>query len=433
MSNQPIIFNIRYTPYELPKNATEEERAAHKEERAFFDMTGTKNLYKYITKKEKCQWAGKNVLEYFEKTTGVFNGEGILSREEIEKMKERARTGKKNLWHGYISLNEEESPKINTPEKCMALIRSTFNSFLKDMKLNPANIDLMCALHTDRPHHLHIHFEFWEKEPKYKGKDGNPEYRKKGKVERSAIEAMFVRLGLAISDRKDMLYKNRDAAIQELRQALKVKTTMKERSKVKEELIRLSRDLPEGGRIAYASKDMEPFRERADKLVEMLLKNNAKARKADRKFYEALEAKKREIENICGYKEGKKPRNAKESGEPEYHNKINPTAIKIIEEIEADYKRRQGNPVLKTAEFIKKELNAGTGKRKYKSNDPALKRRMTISRRKISRAIDEFFLTFGEKTQELGAEYKNRLEEAEEEIRRERKKRKQAEEENYKY
>ena len=28
-------------------------------------------------------------------------------------------------------------------------------SFLKDMKLNPANIDLMCALHTDRPHHLH--------------------------------------------------------------------------------------------------------------------------------------------------------------------------------------------------------------------------------------------------------------------------------------
>lgn len=88
---------------------------------------------------------------------------------------------------------------------------------------------------------------------------------------------------------------------------------------------------------------------------------------------------------------------------------------------------------MKTAEFIKKELNAGTGKRKYKSNDPALKRRMTISRRKIIRAIDEFFLTFGEKTQELGAEYKNRLEEAEEEIKRERKKRKQAEEENYKY
>ena len=49
MSNQPIIFDIQYTPYRLKKNATEKELAAHAEARAFYDMTGTKNVYRYIT------------------------------------------------------------------------------------------------------------------------------------------------------------------------------------------------------------------------------------------------------------------------------------------------------------------------------------------------------------------------------------------------
>ncbi len=143
----------------MPKNATAEELAKHEEERAFFDMSGTKNIYRYITQKKKCLGEGKNVLDYFRKNTGVFNGRGMLTPEEVSAMKERVQNGKKNIWHGYISLSKEASNKIDTPEKCIALIRSTFNSFLKDMKFNPDNIDLMCALHKDRPHHLHIHFE----------------------------------------------------------------------------------------------------------------------------------------------------------------------------------------------------------------------------------------------------------------------------------
>ena len=40
MSNQPIVFNIQYTPYRLPKNVTGAEREHHADERAFFDMSG---------------------------------------------------------------------------------------------------------------------------------------------------------------------------------------------------------------------------------------------------------------------------------------------------------------------------------------------------------------------------------------------------------
>lgn len=424
----------------MPKNATAEELAKHEEERAFFDMSGTKNIYRYITQKKKCLGEGKNVLDYFRKNTGVFNGRGMLTPEEVSAMKERVQNGKKNIWHGYISLSKEASNKIDTPEKCIALIRSTFNSFLKDMKFNPDNIDLMCALHKDRPHHLHIHFEFWEKEPKYKDKDGNLEYRRKGKVEKSAIDAMFVRLGLAISDRRDSLYKNRDAAIQELRQAVQLKNSMNSDAELKDAIITLAKALPKTGRIAYASREMEPYRGSVDKIVRMLLNCNPKARKADRRFYEALEDRKREIENICGtpfiFSETNTSMEKLEESLPKYHNVIDSKGIKIVEEVEADYKRRQGNIVLKLAKFIKPELFERKAGRKYKSNDTRMKTRLTISRRKVGKSLDQFLRSFGEESENLEREFKSRLQEIEEEIARERKKKNQSEEEkegNYKY
>ena len=167
-----------------------EELAKHKEARAYYDMTGTKNVYRYITTEGKRAGTGANALDYLRKNTGVFNGNGMISAEEVEAMKTRARDGEKNLWHGFISLSEDESHKIDTPEKCIALIKSTFNSFLKDAKFNPDNIDLMCALHLDRPNHLHLHFLFWEKAPKYKGKDNALHYRRRGKIENASLRAV---------------------------------------------------------------------------------------------------------------------------------------------------------------------------------------------------------------------------------------------------
>ena len=57
--------------------------------------------------------------------------------------------------------------------------------------------------------------------------------------------------------------------------------------------------------------------------------------------------------------------------------------------IRADYKRRQGNLVLKLAKFIKPEYYENT--RKRKANDNKLKRSLGISRRNTGRAIKKFF------------------------------------------
>ncbi len=168
-------------------------------------MTGDKNVFDYITTEGK-RTGKRTALEYLQKNTGVFNDKGMIPQEQVDEMKARLKENEGNIWHGFISLNAVESPKIDTPEKCIELIKRTFPSFLKDAKFRPDNVDLMCALHLDRPHHLHIHFEFWEKEPKYKGTDGALHYKSKGKIEKTAVENMKIRLGVFLSENRTELY-----------------------------------------------------------------------------------------------------------------------------------------------------------------------------------------------------------------------------------
>ena len=340
-------------------------------------------------------------------------------------MKARLKENEGNIWHGFISLNAVESPKIDTPEKCIELIKRTFPSFLKDAKFRPDNVDLMCALHLDRPHHLHIHFIFWEKEPIYKNaQTGKTGYRRRGRIDKKSIDGMLVRLGLFLSDKKEILYKTRDEAIRDLRELLGAKAFVCKPDDVKKEILALARDLPKEGRISYGSKDMEPYRARVDNIVQMLLATDARARRANRRFYRALAGREREVQNICGKPYAYSDKNIRpetmEKNLPKYHNKIDEKNIQVIEEIRADYKRRQGNLVLRLAKFIKPEYYENT--RKRKANDNKLKRSLGISRRNTGRAIKKFLSSFGQECEYIERDFYHRLQEIEEEMEQERKK-----------
>lgn len=418
MNNQPIIFDLKYTPYEPPIGANDYQRTQHATERAFYDMSGGKNIYDYITTEGK-RAGNFTVLEYLQKNTGVFNQNGMIPEDEVNRMKERARENKGMIWHGFVSFNQHDSEKIDTPEKCIQLVKSTFPTFFKDAELKPDNIDLMCALHLDRPHHLHIHFVFWEKEPKYKGNDGTLEYRKRGKISEKAIDNMFVRLGLFAADQKDTVYKARDEALKTLKGMTAVKRAMHSKEEILDEILSLAKDLPLTGRVSYGSKDMEPFRKRVDKIVRMMLDYDRDAKKADEKFYDALEGKRQLVQSICG-----KDFATSDKDLPKYHHKIDESKIKIIEKIEEDYKRRQGNLVLNLCKFIKPEYFERKEGKKYKTNDDKLKRRLNISKRNVGRRLDRFFLTFGKDSQLLERDFSRRLQEIEEEIEKERKEQK---------
>ncbi len=386
-------------------------------------MTGETNIFDYITTEGK-RTGKRTALEYLQKNTGVFNDKGMISEQQVAEMKERAKNNKGHIFHGFISINEEQSYKIDTPEKCIELIKRTFPQFLADAKFHIDNIDLMCALHLDRPHHLHIHFVFWEKEPKYRGKDRTKHYRRLGKIDKKSIDNMFVRLGLFLSDKKDNVYKSRDKAMAELKELLGVRAVMCGDEQIKKEILSLVKDLPKKGQITYGSKDMEPFRPRIDKIVQMLIGSDTKAMKANRRFYEAVAERERDIKNICGQPTAFSTKNVKpqemESGLPKYHNEIDESNIHIIEDLKADYKHRQGNLVLNLCKFIKPEYFER--KRQYPANDKRLKRSLGMSRRKIDSAFKKFFRSFGSDSELLERDFFRRLQEIEEEMEREKKK-----------
>lgn len=421
MSNQPIIFDIRYTPYTLPKNATENQRQAHAKERSFYDMSGETNAYKYFTTEEKLTGEKQiTALEYLQKSTGIFNGNGMLPEEEVEKMKDRARNNRGNIWHGFISLGEEDSVKIDTPEKCIGMVKATYGKFFQEARLNKENIDLMCALHLDKPHHLHIHFIFWEKEPTYKESGGKLGYRRKGRIEKIAIDRMFVRLGLYIDSERDKLYETRTEAIKALRGTTDVRRAMKESDEIKKQVIELAKILPKEGRISYGSKAAESYKGRVDRIVKLLLRNDGVARRADTEFYMQLERTRIKVKNICNspliFSEIKKE---EFSDLPKYHHTIDESHIAVIQEIEEDYRRRQGNAVLRLARFVKPEYYERKKGVKYEANDAEYKKRVNVSRRKITSLVSKFLSTFGERSEFLTRDYSNRLQEIEREIERE--------------
>lgn len=433
INNQPIVFNIAFTPYRLPRNATADERRKHLEARAFYDMTGEKNVYDYITTEGKR--TGKlTALEYLQKNTGVFNQKGMIPQEQVDEMKSRLKENKGNIWHGFLSLNEEESHKIDTTEKCIALVKATFGAFLKEAHLNEKNIDLMCALHLDKPNHLHIHFVFWEKAPIYKGKDGTLRYRSKGPIDKAAIDNMFVRSGVFISDSRDNVYKTRGEALKKLRGMTAVKTAMHSSDDIRREIIALAKSLPKTGKLSYNNKEAAAYRGRVDKIVGMLLDYDGKAKRADARFYKALAEREAVIRNICGKPYAYSDRNMGldelHRDLPTYHFKIDEKNIRIIEEIEADYKRRQGSLVLNLAKFIKPELFEKKPNKEYKPNDDFLKRRLNISRRKTDRAINKFIFSFGRESELLERDFTHRLQDIEEELKREREKEKEGNDKN---
>ena len=411
----------------MGKKASGLEREAHRAERGFYDMTGGENVYKYITTEGKVtgKKAGKiTALEYLQKSTGVFNGEGLLSQERVAEMQARLKENKGNIWHGFVSLNKEQSYKIDTPEKCIGMIKATFGQFFKDAKLDKNNIDLMCALHLDRPEHLHFHFVFWEKEPKYRGKDGTLGYRRRGKIEKTAIDNLFVRLGLYIDGGRDKLYRSRVEAIRALRGMTAIRKAMTSKDEIKQEIISLAKDLPKTGRLTYGSKDMTAYKGRVDNIVAMLIGYDGQARKAHLKFMRELKRKEMLIKSICGKNFAVTDKISIEEIEKnfsKYHNKIDESKLTILQDIEADYKRRQGNLVLNLAKAIKPELCEKPKYKKLKPNDKKYKRRRAISRYNIQSLFGKFLHSFTDESELLERDFSHRLQDIEKEMEEQRK------------
>lgn len=386
-------------------------------------MSGADNIYKYITTEGKIygEEAKKfTMLEYLQKSTGVFNQDGMLTKERVKEMRKRAQTGEKNLWHGFISFNKENSEKIDDPEKCIALIRQTFGQFFKDAGYNPDNMDLMCALHLDRPEHLHIHYVFWEKEPKVKNqRAAGYYYRKKGKIPLDAIDKMTERLNAYTID--DELAKKRKKVVEELTRTSNEYDVAHLNDILRRWLKELADELPKDKPLWYGNKDMIPHRPKIDLVAEWLIELDEKTREADSAFRQELRDKEQALKGIMGnyYQRHLETERMFMENVPNKADEDGVKSIHTIERLEWDYRRRLGNIVLKKVREIQRQTFKRNPRRKYKTNDKNLKRNLAISTRKVRGIMDGLFGSVAKLLSPETTNYRNRLREIEEEMQAE--------------
>ena len=285
----------------------------------------------------------------------------------------------------------------------------------------------MCALHLDRPEHLHIHYVFWEKEPKVKNqRAAGYIYRKKGKIPLDVIDKMTERLNDYTLD--DDLAEQRQKATEAMREVLIKKDGYGDaviRDELREKILALADKLPKDKPLYYASKDMAPYRDEIDDIVESLTLCDTKLFYANRAFRQELKDKQQKLGSIMSnyYKERKEIelRNVQNmNGYTEVGEGLK--NLHTIEALEWDYKRRLGNLVLYDIRRIQNATYKRNPHRKYKTNDKGLKRSLAISRRKINKIMDGLFSSVADMFSPETENYHNRLREIEQEMQEENEK-----------
>lgn len=183
-------------------------------------------------------------------------------------------------------------------------------------------------------------------------------------------------------------------------------------------LIDLAKAIPKDASFAYGKKDMEPYREQVDEVVRKLLLFDKRARKADLTFSKQLFEYEKQVKPIFAKDVFKKDVFKKEFVESFSNYRVSPDTVTLIDEIDADYKRRQGNIVLRAVKRIKPEIYERKGR--HKVNDNNLKRRLSISHRKVGKLIGNFLSSFGQDSEYLTRDFSDRLQEIEKQMQAER-------------
>lgn len=249
---------------------------------------------------------------------------------------------------------------------------------------------------------------------------------RKEKIPLDVIDKMTERLNDYTLD--DDLAGNRQKAMRALRDVVIKKGGYGyavTRDELRAKMLSLADKLPKDKPLYYASKEMAPYRDEIDDIVESLTVLSLKFFYADRAFRQELKDKQQKLGAIMGnyYKERK---------EKELHNVQNMEGftelgdglktLHTIEALEWDYRRRLGNIVLREVSYIQKETYKRNPHRKYKTNDKNLKRRLAISRRKVNGIMDSLFASVAELFSPETENYHNRLREIEQEMQEENEK-----------
>lgn len=297
-------------------------------ERIFYSCRDDYNYLSYVNK------GSENKIDFVdysgnqEKSTGLFDKNGLCSKEQIAELKQGFRATKSPIWHGLISFEEFFGKKYcDDFSQAFNLMSSQFPRFLKQAGFNPDNIIWCAGLHTNTDHR-HIHFTFYEKKPLKYRKTKSELCFSYGQVSVYAINKAKVDIETYLSNYKltEQIYTSRKELTEDIKKNIAITIKKGESLKMLKKILLL---IPLTGRVSYDSEKMMFLKNDINHLVDLIIKQDQKTNAVFRTFLTLLQEKDASIRRMCT------------------NSKINPKKVVLYDKYLSDLYRRLGNIAIK--------------------------------------------------------------------------------------
>ncbi|MBQ8891316.1 MAG: hypothetical protein IJ068_00415 [Bacilli bacterium] len=345
MSKSNIVFKLEY---QNPKNKTK----------------GISGWIKYATQKNKADPSSidqynllNDFIIYSKKDAFItesdeaflWNSNGdVAVKDVLDKIKVLDNNGM--YWRGFLSFPSEFALNhgLITKIDYYSLTNNVMPSLILDMGLDLNNTEWMCALHLDTPKHPHIHLCIYEKVPM----KTNPRYPKSVIYKFKSNVVSYLIDNIQFYELRDKTFAYITEKIN-LKEFNKIKSQRlfsdSYRKELNKKLLSLYEHLPKKGRLQYNSKNMIPYKEELNSIIEyILLHDSVKYDYA--KYLRLLDEHQKELNNLYGNSQYNKKRKY-------YNDQLNRLYSKIGNEILANFKRYQSTESMeREKQFLQKHI-----------------------------------------------------------------------------
>lgn len=263
------------------------------------------------------------------KSSGIFNQNGLMSKEQIADFRKNLRETKSVIWSGIISFEEYFGKKwCGCYEQAYALVKSELPKYFKRAGLNPDNIEWFAGLHENTDNR-HIHLLFFEKEPqRMKNKE---KHFSRGHISNNAMDFLKANIELSATG-----FKAREKEIR-----LRLTKSVKERLsgvsglKLKQMLLDLANQFPEQGHTFYDCDNMQKLKPNIDNISNYIMSHNVDITIYKNDFDNIVSEKQKLVDSYCRRNGAPKPQQ------------------NLSEKYTKDLYRRLGNLVIESAKNLK--------------------------------------------------------------------------------
>lgn len=245
--------------------------------RSFYDSSDKNDYLEYVS-----QGINQNkVIDYIdysgdeEKSSGVFNQLGLLSKVDKKKLREKLRNSNSCIWDMVISFKGEFGlNNLKDYQDALDLINKTFPKFIKECGLEMDNITWYAGLHTNTKTR-HIHLSFFENEPRtYDRLTKGVKYRY-GKLPIDAINNFKMNMEKHYMSPITKVVQLRKQAIDEVKDLISGKSKSGREKLIRKQIKYLFDHIPISSYKSYGREEMEPYREIIDSISEYILETSS--------------------------------------------------------------------------------------------------------------------------------------------------------------